>query len=101
VELARNMLALAGYDPENGDLGPGIINTGLRPGEKLHEALIDTDERLVASRNPLINRAQSLRAHDCDPDEILEALVAPARRGEVAGVRAALARVLAMPELPS
>lgn len=101
MDLARNMLALAGYDPENGDLGPGIVSTGLRPGEKLHEALVDTDERLGASRNPLINRALSLRERACDPDGILATLLEPARRGEMSGVRAALAQVLGSPEFPS
>ncbi len=57
LELAKNLLVLSGFDPENGDSGPGIVFTGLRPGEKLHEGLIEEGEELEPSDNPLINKA--------------------------------------------
>ena len=46
LELARNLLVLSGYDPAGGDEGPGIEFTGLRPGERLHEALHEEYETL-------------------------------------------------------
>ena len=57
LELARNLLVLSGFDPENGDDGPGIEIVGLRPGEKRHESLLDDGEVLEPSGNPLIRRA--------------------------------------------
>ena len=42
VDLAHNMIRLAGYEPET-DIA--IEFTGRRPGEKLHEELFNSDER--------------------------------------------------------
>jgi FlaA1/EpsC-like NDP-sugar epimerase len=41
LELARNLLRLVGRESEN---GRGIVFTGLRPGERLHERLTTSDE---------------------------------------------------------
>jgi O-antigen biosynthesis protein WbqV len=46
VDLARQMIRLAGLRPEK-DIA--IIYTGLRPGEKLHEQLFDASEKLTPS----------------------------------------------------
>ncbi|MGZ5411012.1 MAG: polysaccharide biosynthesis protein [Solirubrobacterales bacterium] len=42
IDLAHNMIRLAGYEPET-DIAIEI--TGARPGEKLHEELFNSDER--------------------------------------------------------
>ena len=42
IDLARNMIRLAGYEPD-ADIAIEII--GVRPGEKLHEELFNPDER--------------------------------------------------------
>src|SRR3954462_6224079 len=42
IELARNMIRLAGLEPE-GDIGVEIV--GRRPGEKIHEELFNPGER--------------------------------------------------------
>lgn len=99
LELAKNLLALSGYDPDNGDYGPGVVITGLRPGERLHEAVVDEDETLVTSINPLIKQAVSRRPVLADPEGVVSALLAPARRGDCAGVRLALATLLGRDEL--
>ncbi|WP_069472746.1 polysaccharide biosynthesis protein, partial [Candidatus Marithrix sp. Canyon 246] len=49
--LAEQMVRLSGKIPEQ-DIK--IIYTGLRPGEKLHEELFYTDEKLAATNHPKI-----------------------------------------------
>jgi O-antigen biosynthesis protein WbqV len=49
VDLARQMIRLAGLEP---DRDIAIKFTGLRPGEKLTEVLSDTDEPLVSTVLP-------------------------------------------------
>jgi len=63
VELARNMITLAGYEP---DTEIAIEYTGPRPGEKLHEELFNFDERSQPTSAERIVRA--VRAQDLDPD---------------------------------
>jgi FlaA1/EpsC-like NDP-sugar epimerase len=92
LELARNLLVLSGFDP--GDGGPGIEITGPRPGEKLHESLLDPEETLEACDHPLIHRA---RCRVGDPAAVaaqLPALLALASAGDTAGLRRALADLL-------
>jgi len=54
VDLARQMIRLAGFTPER-DVKISYI--GLRPGEKLHEALFHAAESPVATRNPALRLA--------------------------------------------
>jgi FlaA1/EpsC-like NDP-sugar epimerase len=51
VELAHNMLRLAGIPSENGE---HMVFTGLRPGEKLHEELADPTEESCATAVPKV-----------------------------------------------
>jgi FlaA1/EpsC-like NDP-sugar epimerase len=84
IELARNMIRLAGYEPET-DIAIEII--GVRPGEKIHEELFNHDERSQPTSADRIVRA--VRATPLDPDwvegtvERLESLVAS---GDEAGL---------------
>jgi FlaA1/EpsC-like NDP-sugar epimerase len=84
IELARNMIRLAGYEPET-DIAIEII--GVRPGEKIHEELLNHDERSQPTSADRIVRA--VRATPLDPDwvegtvERLESLVAS---GDEAGL---------------
>ncbi len=94
MELAKNLLILSGYDPENGDVGPGIEISGLRPGEKLHEQLVEPDEIVEPSPNPLIKKARSRVGVTWDSESILAHLLPPAVAGDRAAVRQALAEVL-------
>ncbi len=63
VELARNMITLAGYEP---DTEIAIEFTSPRPGEKLHEELFNADERAQPTSAERIVRA--VRAGNLDPD---------------------------------
>jgi len=55
VELARQMIRLAGLKP---DVDVRIEFIGLRPGEKLHEELFYADEKLAPTRIPSIRLAE-------------------------------------------
>ncbi len=50
-ELAENMIKLSGYKPHT-DIK--IVETGLRPGEKLYEEFLIKDEELEKTQNSLI-----------------------------------------------
>jgi FlaA1/EpsC-like NDP-sugar epimerase len=84
LDLARNMITLAGYEP---DVDVAIEFVGPRPGEKIHEELFNVDERAQPTSADRIVRA--VRERPLDPDwversvERLEALVAA---GDEAGL---------------
>jgi FlaA1/EpsC-like NDP-sugar epimerase len=76
VDLAHNMIRLAGYEPEK-DIA--VAFTKPRPGEKLHEVLFSEHEVLKPTAAKRINRA--VRTTPLDPDWVdstlaqLEAMV--------------------------
>ena len=90
VELARDVVALSGFDP---DAVP-ITFTGLRPGEKLHEELWAESDEALPSPHPriVVARLGTLRV----PDVLAEVhdLTERARRGDDAGIRRRLAEIL-------
>ena len=51
-DLARSLIKLYGYEP---DKDIKIVYTGLRPGEKLYEELLMSEEGLKATENSLIH----------------------------------------------
>ncbi|RAK52564.1 polysaccharide biosynthesis protein [Phenylobacterium deserti] len=85
IDLAKQMIALSGRTPGK-DIE--IEVTGLRPGEKLTEALLDETERSVPCA-PKVMEVISSSALRVTADH-LEGLQAHAERGEVAEVRRAL-----------
>jgi FlaA1/EpsC-like NDP-sugar epimerase len=84
LDLAHNMIRLAGYEP---DVDIAIEIVGVRSGEKLHEELFNLDERPQATSADRIVRA--VREAPLDPDWVevtvrrLETLVAS---GDEAGL---------------
>ena len=64
LDLARNMIRLAGYTPEK-DIQ--IVFTGLRPGEKLYEELLNQKETTLPTANDKIMVA---RVREFDFDEV-------------------------------
>ncbi len=69
VELARNMISLAGYEP---DVDIAIEFTGPRPGEQLHERLLADDERAEPTAASRIVRA--VRGTELDPRQVEDTL---------------------------
>ncbi|MCE3266392.1 MAG: polysaccharide biosynthesis protein CapD [Solirubrobacterales bacterium] len=69
VDLAHNMIRLAGYEPET-DIA--VEFTGRRPGEKLHEELFNFDERPQPTAADKIVRA--VRRTPLDPDWVDQAV---------------------------
>src|SRR5438552_5405476 len=67
VELARNMIRLSGHEPE-ADIAIDLI--GRRPGEKLHEALFNSDEQAQPTAAEKILAATKPQL---DPDWVDEA----------------------------
>jgi len=69
LDLARNMIRLAGYEP---DTDIAIEFTGPRPGEQLHEALLADGEHSEPTVAPRIQRA--VRERPFDPERVEETL---------------------------
>jgi FlaA1/EpsC-like NDP-sugar epimerase len=85
VDLAHNMIRLAGYEPE---VDIAIEFVGARPGEKLHEELFNSDERPQPTASDRIVRA--VRAAPLDPEWVngtltrLESLVSTGDEADLA-----------------
>lgn len=79
LDLARNMIRLAGYTPEK-DIR--IEFTGLRPGEKLYEELLNQKETTLPTTNKKIMVA---RVREFEFDEVskdVDALISTTRQGK-------------------
>ena len=82
VDLAHNMIRLAGYEP---DTDIAVEFTGRRPGEKLHEELFNDDERPQPTAADKIVRA--VRRVPLDPEWVggaVDRLEALLREGDEA-----------------
>jgi len=93
VDLARDLARLAGRDPDS----IAIQYIGLRPGEKLHEALFYDSESIEPTGHPKVLRARDRTEHPPAAEvlEALDALVAVGATGDHAASRTALAATLA------
>jgi FlaA1/EpsC-like NDP-sugar epimerase len=87
VDLARQMIRLAGYRP---DVDVKIEFTGLRPGEKLFEELLSADEAPSKTDAEGVFLASPLVLDLERVDVGLKRLEAAARAGDAAGVRNAI-----------
>jgi FlaA1/EpsC-like NDP-sugar epimerase len=91
LDLVHNYAMQLHLDPQDLE----IRYTGLRPGEKLHEALFAADERRIATAHP---RIVATRPRCDSPDELaagLDQLWEAASANRAPDVRAALAELVA------
>ncbi len=91
VDLARQMIRLAGLRPER-DIRISYI--GLRPGEKLHEALFHAAESPVPTRNPALRLASPRTADYAVLARSIDELEEHARAGREARVLDLLHRMV-------
>ena len=96
VDLARDLARLAGRDPDS----VPIQYIGLRPGEKLHEALFYDAETIEPTVHPKVLRARdgagaAETRTDAEILDELDALVAVGATGDHEAARSALAATLA------
>jgi FlaA1/EpsC-like NDP-sugar epimerase len=87
LDLARDLIKLSGYEADE----IPIAYTGIRPGEKLHEALWENDAKVHATEHPDILRVEE-QEHSVDLPRMLESLEAAAGDGSRLAVQAALAQ---------
>ncbi len=79
ADLAKNMIRLAGYEPGK-DIE--IIYTGLRPGEKLYEELLNQKELTIPTKNEKILVAK-VREYDFDSVSThIQSLIEEAQHGK-------------------
>ena len=76
LDLAREMIHLSGADEDD----IGIVFTGLRPGEKMHEELFTDEERLGATTHQQIMVAHQELSFDDEARTCVETLVTAAER---------------------
>ena len=78
ADLAKNMIRLAGYQPGR-DIQ--IVYTGLRPGEKLYEELLNQKELTLPTANEKIMVA-NVRENDFDKmSHLIDDLIRSAQKG--------------------
>jgi FlaA1/EpsC-like NDP-sugar epimerase len=91
LEMAQDIILLAGYEPES---EIPIVVTGLREGEKLHEDLVGADEKLVRTDEEKIMLAESSADIPADLEREIVSLVRAARRGNEKQVLAVFSRLI-------
>jgi FlaA1/EpsC-like NDP-sugar epimerase len=92
MDLAKDLIRLSGVNPDS----VPITITGLRPGDKLEEALWETDATVEPTVNPDVFRVRERQFEvELDVQPIVEDIITAAESGDVARLRFSLA--LAVP----
>ena len=95
TELAQRMIRLRGLRPTDIE----IRYVGLRPGEKLHEALISPPERAVGTSHPRIMRVENGFAPSVEAlNEAVRAIGNQVGEQDAAGALEVLTAVIGVPQ---
>lgn len=89
IDIAKQMIKLSGRtlkDPDTGEGEIAIDIIGLRPGEKLYEELLVTDE-LAATPHPKIMRAEEEPLSEIEIASLLRDTQAAIAKGDAAAIR--------------
>jgi FlaA1/EpsC-like NDP-sugar epimerase len=78
LDMAKNIIRLSGFTP---DREIKIVFTGLRPGEKLYEELLNDKERTMATHHPKIMIAKVRDYPFAEVKEMIEELAGPFHQG--------------------
>ncbi len=97
LSLAENLIRLSGFEPYK-DIG--IEFTGLRPGEKLYEELLMSEEGLKATENELIHIGRPI---DIDTEVLTNTLeeMRTAMYDENADIRGLVKRIVPTYQIPN
>jgi FlaA1/EpsC-like NDP-sugar epimerase len=91
VDLARDLIELSGFDPQE----IPIVFTGMRPGEKLEEALWEADARIEPSRHPEVLRVVEPEPPGTPPlQDLLAALTRALQDGGSPAIEAAVVQTV-------
>jgi len=91
LDLARNLIRLAGFEPEV-DIDIRVI--GMRPGEKLFEELSSDGEELRPTHHPKIRVCKAATAKRAQIEKWLESVHAAVERNDESGLRALISRLI-------
>ena len=79
LDLAKNIIRLSGFTP---DREIKIVFSGLRPGEKLYEELLNDKERTVATHHPKILIAKVRDYPFNEVSDMIDGLLEPYHQGD-------------------
>jgi FlaA1/EpsC-like NDP-sugar epimerase len=91
VDLAKDLIKLSGLEEDD----IPIVFTGVRPGEKLHEALFDPDMQMQPTAHAEVLRVTGEeRAAPADFDDLLRRLEEAAARGQAPAIETLLQQIV-------
>lgn len=98
LELAENMIRLSGYEPYK-DIR--IVETGLRPGEKLYEELLINCDRLETTDNKLIFVEKNQEITIDFIKEVINELDRALEKNDSLAIRESLLEIISTYHLPN